>query len=166
MANISEIFSARTVEDIRFCWISVAGLPPVTKSRGYWRVVRFGKLTVLFARSAKIYDGCINIILKVYVISLQQFILFDPFPLQLAPLFVIIGTGCVGAVAFTIRQATKNPEAWYVGGRQFWEKSVNLTFIWNLRNTLRSHCHKAIPGSHELLTLTRSRTFRPRFFLT
>lgn len=30
---------------------------------------------------------------------------------ELAPLFVIIGTGCVGAVAFTIRQATKNPEA-------------------------------------------------------
>jgi len=33
---------------------------------------------------------------------------------ELAPLFVIIGTGCVGAVAFTIRQATKNPEAWCV----------------------------------------------------
>ena len=50
-----------------------------------------------------------------------KFILFDPLPFQLAPLFVIIGTGCVGAAAFTIRQATKNPEAWYVG--------LSITFI-------------------------------------
>jgi len=33
---------------------------------------------------------------------------------ELVPLFVIIGTGCAGAAVFTIRQATKNPEAWYV----------------------------------------------------
>ena len=68
----------------------------------------FGMLTVFFAQSGKkLYYGCINIILKVAVISL-----FDPFSFQLAPLFVIIGTGCAGAIAFTIRQATKNPEAW------------------------------------------------------
>ena len=69
---------------------------------------------------ARIYDGYINIILKPPTLSdcSIKFILFDPFSFQLAPLFVIIGTGCVGAVAFTIRQATKNPEARYVRGRQ------------------------------------------------
>lgn len=37
---------------------------------------------------------------------------------ELTPLFVIIGAGCAGAVAFTIRQATKNPEA-------SWDKKNN-----------------------------------------
>ncbi|XP_022799432.1 cytochrome c oxidase subunit NDUFA4-like [Stylophora pistillata] len=37
---------------------------------------------------------------------------------ELTPLFLIIGTGCAGAVAFTIRQATKNPEA-------SWDKKNN-----------------------------------------
>ncbi|KAJ7365668.1 NADH dehydrogenase 1 alpha subcomplex subunit 4 ndufa4 [Desmophyllum pertusum] len=37
---------------------------------------------------------------------------------ELVPLFVIIGTGTVGAIAFTIRQAMKNPEA-------SWDKKNN-----------------------------------------
>ena len=62
--------------------------------------------------------------------------LFHPFPLQLAPLFVIIGTGCVGAVAFTIRQATKNPEAWCV-----WEKSLYPFYMKSEQRNGSMKCH-------------------------
>lgn len=47
-----------------------------------------------------------------YLVARIYFILIISF--QLVPLFVIIGTGTVGAIAFTIRQAMKNPEARYV----------------------------------------------------
>ena len=36
------------------------------------------------------------------------------FPFQIAPLIVIVGGASLGAIAFGVRQATRNPEAWYV----------------------------------------------------
>jgi len=30
---------------------------------------------------------------------------------EIAPLIIIVGGACVGAIGFTIRQATKNPDA-------------------------------------------------------
>ena len=38
---------------------------------------------------------------------------FSSFSFQVIPLLVIMGTATTGATAFLIRQATKNPEAWY-----------------------------------------------------
>lgn len=38
---------------------------------------------------------------------------FSSFYFQVIPLLVIMGTATTGATAFLIRQATKNPEAWY-----------------------------------------------------
>lgn len=36
------------------------------------------------------------------------------FSFQIAPLIVIVGGASLGAIAFGVRQAMRNPEAWYV----------------------------------------------------
>lgn len=46
--------------------------------------------------------------------SLRFYFILILFPFQIAPLIVIVCTASVGAIAFGVRQATKNPEAWYV----------------------------------------------------
>ena len=46
--------------------------------------------------------------------SLRYYFILVLFPFQIAPLIVIVSTASLGAIAFGIRQATKNPEAWYV----------------------------------------------------
>ena len=46
--------------------------------------------------------------------SLRFYFILVIFPFQIAPLIVIVSTASLGAIAFGIRQATKNPEAWYV----------------------------------------------------
>lgn len=46
--------------------------------------------------------------------SLRFYVILVLFPFQIAPLIVIVCTASVGAIAFGVRQATKNPEAWYV----------------------------------------------------
>ena len=50
---------------------------------------------------------------------------FSSFSFQVIPLLVIMGTATTGATAFLIRQATKNPEAWYATLIFFYPKLIN-----------------------------------------
>lgn len=51
-----------------------------------------------------------NLVPRLYTIySILVLFLF-----QIAPLIVIVSVASLGAIGFGIRQATKNPEAWYV----------------------------------------------------
>ena len=55
-----------------------------------------------------------KIIRKLVEVFLRFYFILVLFPFQIAPLIVIVSTASLGAIAFGIRQATRNPEAWYV----------------------------------------------------
>lgn len=92
-------------------------------------------------------------IIKKRVDVLYHFISFQFISFQIAPLIVIVSTASIGAIAFGVRQATKNPEAWYVSTVLIKpEKNVNV------ENKTSVLCYKTETFSFEFLRMKLPRT--------